>query len=210
MTVLVWDKPGDRRFQTGVDRGVLYPPNGPAVPWNGLTSVAENLGREVKSYYSDGIKYLDHEVIGAYSAKLAAFTYPDELDELVGVSAYAPGVFLHDQRSHSFHITYRTREGDDLDPERAYRIHVVYNVLATPSDTTMNTLADSISLSPFEWTLQGTPPAMLGAHPTCHISLHSRLIDSDALETLEGLLYGTESTSPDLPSAVDLLALAQS
>jgi hypothetical protein len=57
MTVLEWDKIGDRRYETGVDRGVLFPPNGPAVPWNGLTAITETVSREVKSYYVDGVKY---------------------------------------------------------------------------------------------------------------------------------------------------------
>jgi hypothetical protein len=75
MTALEWDKVGDRRYETGIDRGVLFVKGGPAVPWNGLSSVTEAVGRDVKSYYLDGVKYLDHHVPGSYSAKLAAFTY---------------------------------------------------------------------------------------------------------------------------------------
>jgi hypothetical protein len=164
MTVLEWDKIGDRRYETGVDRGVLFLPDGPAVPWNGLTSVTETLSREVKSYYVDGTKFMDHHVPGSYSAKLAAFTYPDELETLLGMTEYAPGVFLHDQRTKLFHLSYRTLIGNDVDgTDHGYKVHVVYNILAIPSDKTMNSLSNQVSVEPFEWDLSGTPNVMFGS-----------------------------------------------
>jgi hypothetical protein len=167
MTVLEWDKVGDRRYETGVDRGVLFPPNGPAVPWNGLTSVTETLTRDVKSYYLDGVKYLDHHVPGSYAAKLTAFTYPDELETLLGMTEYAPGVFLHDQRAKLFHLSYRTLVGNDVDgTDHGYKVHVVYNLLAVPSDKAMNSLSNQVSAEPFEWDLTGTPNVMFGIRPT--------------------------------------------
>src|SRR4051812_21172071 len=208
MTVLEWDKIGDRRYETGVDRGVLFTQDGIAVPWNGLTSVTETVSREVKSYYIDGIKYLDHHIPGSYSAKLQAFTYPDELETLLGMAEYAPGVFLHDQRTKLFHLSYRTLIGNDIEgTEHGYKIHIVYNILAVPSDKAMDSISDSVSLDPFEWELSGTPSLMFGVRPTAHISLDSRKIDSTLLDTLEGLIYGTAELDPSLPSLVDLLAL---
>src|SRR4051794_35793639 len=121
MRALEWDKVGERFFETGVDRGVLYPPAGDAVTWNGLTGITENTTGEVKSFWLDGVKYLDHFVPGAYSAKLEAFTYPDILDELTGTKAYAPGVFLHDQRARGFSLSYRTGVGNDLNQELGYK-----------------------------------------------------------------------------------------
>lgn len=208
MTVLEWDKTGDRRYETGVDRGVLFPPDTPAVPWNGLTSVTENVSREVKSYYLDGVKYLDHHVPGSYSAKLAAFTYPDELEMLLGMSEYAPGVFLHDQRTKLFHLSYRTLIGNDIDgQDHGYKIHIVYNILAVPSDSVMSTISDQISIQPFEWDLSGTPNLMFGVRPTAHISLDSRKIDPEMLSALEMLIYGTSEADPNLPLLVDLLTM---
>jgi hypothetical protein len=208
MSVLEWDKVGDRRYQTGVDRGVLFPPNSPAVPWNGLTSVQENVSREVKSYYLDGVKFLDHHVPGSYSATLSAFTYPDELDKLLGMAEYAPGIFLHDQRIKLFHLSYRTLIGNDVDgTDHGYKVHIVYNILAVPSDKAINTISDQVAVDPFEWTLSGTPNLMFGVRPTAHISLDSRLITPEALELVENLLYGTDDVDPSLPLLTDLLAL---
>jgi hypothetical protein len=209
MTALAWDEVGERRYDTGVDRGVLYLPDGGAVPWNGLTSLTENLGREVKSYYNDGVKYLDHEVIGDFSGTLQAYTYPDELEELIGILPFAPGVFVHDQRSKTFSFSYRTKVGNDVDQDLGYKIHLVYNVLASPSNHQHISLAETITPVLFEWALSGTPPVMYGLRPSCHISLHTRSIDPTLLADIEEIIYGDVDTDPSLPDLVDLLAMVE-
>lgn len=218
MRALEWDKVGERFFETGVDRGVLYPPASDAVTWNGLTGITENTTGEVKSFWLDGVKYLDHFVPGSYSAKLEAFTYPDILDELTGTKSYAPGVFLHDQRARTFSLSYRTGVGNDLNQELGYKIHIVYNVLAVPSSSGNATVGKEVELKKMSWDLTATPPQMYGVRPTSHISLHSRAISPTLLETIEALLYGTASTpdvdppdgiAPSLPSMVDLLTMIE-
>lgn len=210
MTVLEWDKVGERTYETGIDRGVLYRTDGTAFPWNGLVSVVPNISREVKSYYMDGVKYLDRSVPGAYSAKMQAFTYPDVLDELLGTSEFSPGVYVHDQSAKYFHLSYRTKVANDIEgTDLGYKIHIIYNVTATPSDFTYTTLSDQASVSPFEWTLSGVPQTMFGIRPTGHISIDSRKIDPDLLTTMETMLYGDDETDPSLLSLVDLLALVE-
>jgi hypothetical protein len=209
MTALEWDKAGERFFEAGIDRGVLYTREGEAYPWNGLTNVTENPSGEIKSYYMDGIKYLDHHVPGSYSAKLEAFTYPDVLDELTGVARFAPGVFLHDQSASAFHLSYRTGVGNDLDQEAGYKIHIVYNVMASASGAGMSTTGESVELAKLSWDLSGTPSQMFGVRPTSHISLHSRLLGAELLEELEVLLYGSADTEPNLMPMVDLLTLIE-
>lgn len=209
MTVLEWDKIGERFFETGIDRGVLFTTDGEVFPWNGLTNISETTDREVKSYYMDGIKYLDHHVPGSYIAKLDAFTYPDVLDELTGTARYAPGVFLHDQSARVFHLSYCTGVGNDIDPRLGYKLHIIYNVLAIPSSVSLGTIGENVEPAAFSWELTGTPQVMFGARPTSHISLHSRSIQPDLLETIEVLLYGSEDTDPALPSMVDLLTLIE-
>ena len=62
MAVLTWDNVGERTYETGVDRGVLYIPNvngvyDNGVAWNGLTSVSESpTGAEANAMYADNIK----------------------------------------------------------------------------------------------------------------------------------------------------------
>lgn len=208
MTELAWDEVGTRRWQTGIDHGVLYLPDGSAVPWNGLTSLTEDLTREVKSYWLDGVKYLDHHVPGSFKATLAAFTYPDEFDELMGNVEFAPGVFIHDQNTRMFNLSYRTMVGDDTssDPSE-YKIHILYNIQASAAAAGFATMGASPVPGAFSWELTGTPAQMFGIRPTSHVSLDSRRIDPETLSTIEALLYGTVGTDPALPELVDLLGL---
>jgi hypothetical protein len=132
------------------------------------------------------------------------------MDELVGVSEYAPGVFVHDQPSpRFFHFSYRTLIGNDLEGvDHGYKIHVIYNAVAVLSDTTQGTIGDSVSADPFEWTLLATPvQGVPGIRPTAHISVDSRKLSSLKLETLEGRLYGTSGAPPNLPNLATLLGL---
>lgn len=215
MTEIVWDQVSERRYETGIDRGVLYLTDGPVVPWNGLVSVTETTGREVKSFYLDGAKYLDQHILGPYEAKLRAFTYPDELDTLVGTPSYAPGVRVHDQKARPFHLAYRTKVGSELDgTDHGYKLHVIYNVLAVPSDTTFATLDASAAVTPLEWTLMGRPSRYVGFnpasgfHPAGHISFDSRQMDPAMLAAVEAQIYGTEIADPSLPPLDWMLILA--
>jgi hypothetical protein len=65
MTALAWDQVGERLYETGVDHGVLYIPDGSGAyndgfAWNGLTTVTESpSGAEANPQYADNIKYLN-------------------------------------------------------------------------------------------------------------------------------------------------------
>ncbi len=208
MSVLAWDEVGERRYETGVDRGVLFLPEGGAVPWNGLVSITENLGREVKPFYIDGVKYFDHQIIGDYSANLQAFTYPDELESLTGVAPVKPGMFAHDQQSRPFNFSYRTKIGNDVDSvDHGSKIHILYNVLATPGNTQFSSLGESISPQLFEWVLSGKSEFSTGIRPTSHISINTRLVSSALLANIEEALYGTATTEPRMPPLPELLAM---
>ena len=62
---LVWDKTGERLYETGVSQGVLYPIQTGGVynsgtAWNGLSTVTESpSGAEPTAIYADNIKYLN-------------------------------------------------------------------------------------------------------------------------------------------------------
>ena len=206
---IVWDVVGERRYETGVDHGVLYHPDNFAVPWNGLVSLSEDVGREVKSYYIDGVKYLEYQVLGDYKATLKAFTYPDGFDDLIGDAYFAPGVYVHDQRARPFSLSYRTKDADDLNSDE-YKLHLIYNVLATPGTSEYATLSDKADVAPLEWTLSGTPPQVTGIRPTSHITLHSRSIDPELLSQLELQLYGDDSNAPYLMELPNLLTYIES
>lgn len=205
MTPLVWDEVGERFYQTGVDRGVLYLHDGTAVPWNGLTEVTEDTSSETKSFHLDGVKYLESLIPGDFSGKLKAFTYPEEFDVVNGMSSFSPGFDLHDQPVKSFNLSYRTKIGNDLDSELGYKIHILYNVLANPESYAYKTSDDSgVQPIEFGWNLTGTPSKLQGFRPTVHISIDSTKTPPELLETLEDILYGTDVSEPSLPAIHEL------
>lgn len=206
MAKLEWDKVEDRIFEAGVDCGVLYPIDDPGVAWNGIVSVSEKTSREVKPYYLDGVKFLEHYVLGAYSAKLQAFTYPEELEKILGMQEFIPGVHVHDQRVGMFHLSYRTLIGDPLDGlDLGYKLHLVYNLTANPGDNAFNSLAGQMSANTFEWEISGVQTSMWGIRPANHLSFDSRHTDPAILADLEEKLYGTETVDPAMPDLVELL-----
>lgn len=208
MTQIQWDQKGERKFQAGVDRGVLYPPDGPGVAWNGLTSVEESSDRETTAYYLDGAKFLERQTPGEFAGVLKAFTYPDELDLVTGVTTFAPGVDVHDQPPQSFGLSYRTRLGDDVEGvDAGYRLHIIYNVRAVPDSRVFSTLGENATPSDFSWTLTATPARLTGYRPTAHVSFDSTKLYPPALAALEAKLYGTDVADASLPIFADLIAL---
>lgn len=209
MAPLVWDEVGERFYQTGIDRGVLYLHDefATVVPWNGLTQVDEGSSSEVKSFYFDGVKYLQSFIPGDFEGKLTAFTYPEEFDSVNGVSSpfvYGPGLDLYDQPAQSFSLSYRVKIGNDVDSELGYKIHILYNVIANPDNRSHKTLDDQVDPVEFSWTLSGTPVELQGSRPTVHISIDSTKTSSDLMQLLEEVLYGTDISRPYLPTLQEI------
>lgn len=207
MAPLTWDVPGEKIFQTGVDRGVLYLPDR-AVAWNGLVSIEESTNQSTNAYYVDGVKYLQTVSPGEFSAKLKAYTYPDEFDEVLGVvGSVLAGLHFHDQPNMTFGMAYRTRVGNDLEgSDYGYKIHVLYNMTAIPDASAYNSEAATVDALSFGWTITGIPVAVPGHRPTCHITFDSRETAPDILRDVENILYGTDTTDPHLPTLTELLA----
>lgn len=206
MTALAWDQISERIYQTGVDHGVLYLHDGIVVPWNGLISVEESSNSDLKSFYLDGVKYLENLTPGDFLGKLKAFTYPDEFDAVNGITTLDSGLSYHEQPPKSFNLSYRTKIGNDVDgTEHGYKIHILYNLLAVPDSQGYNTLQDSdVSPVEFSWSLTGTPVKPSGLRPTVHISIDSRVTPSNILSIIEDILYGTDTTEPSLLSIDDI------
>ena len=105
MTTLTWDKAGERLFETGVDHGVLYIPNGAGAyvdgyAWNGLTTVTESpSGAESNPQYADNIKYLNLVSAEEFGGTIEAFTYPAEFEQCDGTATPTPGVGIGQQRA---------------------------------------------------------------------------------------------------------------
>jgi hypothetical protein len=211
MTRINWGLAGERFYQTGVDRGVLYVAGGPGVPWNGLTSVSENpSGGEERSYYIDGVKYLNLSGVEEYYATIQAFTYPNEFEACDGSEEIFNGLFLTQRRRQSFGFSYRTKIGNDIDGlDHGYKIHLVYNAVATPSNRVNGTINDSIEPFNFSWTIATRPLAIPGQKHTAHFVIDSRLTDPLVLADLENFIYGSDTQTPQLPTQEELFNIFQ-
>lgn len=207
MTVLQWDKPGDKVFEAGIDKGVLYLEGGLAVPWNGLTSVTESTNNNSSPTYYDGRKISDLVDLGDFTANLKAFTYPPEFLEIEGLGKFQDGVYLGEQRPKSFSLSYRSRIGNDLNQDAGYKIHILYNLIAIPKDKTYETISGSIQADEFEWDISSIPEEIEGFAPSAHITLNTIDIDSTILENIEEILYGTSEEDASLIPLGELLTL---
>lgn len=211
---LTWDKVGERRYETGVDHGVLYLQDGAGnysegYAWNGLTTVTESpSGAEASPQYADNIKYLNLISVEQFGATVEAFTYPDEFGQCDGTASPEPGVYIGQQNRKVFGLSYRTRLGNDVDgTDHGYKVHLVYGALAAPSEKAYATINDSPEAIAFSWTITTTPVDVPGFKPSALLTFDSTKVDATALSNLEDILYGTAGEDARLPLPAEVLAL---
>jgi hypothetical protein len=203
---IVWSNAPDRIFETGLDRGVLYPKDGPAVAWNGLTSVDENGGESATPYYVDGRPFLILPKPKEFAATLKALTYPDEFAALMGYVEAVDGMYLDSQMGDSFGLSYRTLIGNAIEGETfGYKIHLIYNATVSPPASSYQSLSDSINPTEFSWDIQAVPVAVPGYRATAHITIDTRHMDPAKLRNLEAMLYGTGNSYGFLPDPTTIL-----
>lgn len=213
MAVLTWDGVGERFYETGIDRGVLFIPNNgvydSGFAWNGLVSVTESpSGAEATPQYADNIKYLNLVSAEEFGATIEAFTYPDAFAQCDGTASPAVGVSVGQQSRKSFGFSYRTKLGNDVNgADYGYKLHLVYGALAAPSEKAFNTVNDSPEAITFSWELTTTPVPVTGLKPTAILTIDSTKVPLANLQALEAALYGTAGTSPRLPLPDEVIAM---
>lgn len=213
MAVLTWDGTGERLYETGVDRGVLYiPTNGiydTGYAWNGLTAVTESpSGAEATALYADNIKYLNLVSAEEFGATIEAYTYPDAFALVDGTARPSAGVSIGQQARKTFGFSYRTRLGNDVaGSDFAYKLHLVYGALAAPSEKSYATINDSPEAITFSWEVTTSPVPVTGLKPTAIITIDSSKVSAANLQTLEDALYGTAGTNARLPLPDEVIAI---
>lgn len=212
MTKLVWAIVGEKFYEAGIDRGVLYLDGYVGVPWNGLISVTESpTGGEVSPYYVDGIKYLNVASAEEFEATIEAYTYPDEFAKCDGSIRVANGLYAGQQSKLSFGLSYRSLIGNDIDGvDHAYKVHIVYNAMAAPTERGYNTFSDTTDPGNFNWHIVTKPPTFTGYKLTAHFVIDSREVPAGLLTEIENILYGTAGTPPRLLDVDELISLFQS
>lgn len=220
MSKLTWDDTGKRFYETGVDRGVLYPIQAEGdytkgVAWNGLTAVTESpSGAEASPIYADNIKYLNLMSAEEFGATIEAYTYPDEFGECDGSAEIATGITVGQQSRKTFGLCYRTVLGNDVaNNDYGYKLHLVYGGLAAPSEKGYSTINDSPEAITFSWEVTTTPVAVSATvggkvlKPTACLTIDSTKVDADKLAALETILYGDTATEARLPLPDEIITL---
>ena len=216
MAKLVWDKTGDRLYETGVKNGVLYIPTAgvysKGVAWNGLTAVTESpSGAEPTALYADDIKYLSLMSTEEFGATIEAYTYPDEFAACDGSAELADGVMIGQQKRSTFGLCYKTTIGNDTDGnDHGYKLHIIYGAQAKPSERAYATINDSPEAITFSWEITTTPVNVTGAKPTASLVIDSTKADPSKLAALEDILYGKDgepASEPRLPLPDEIKSL---
>ena len=214
MPKIEWDKTGERYYETGTDRGVLYTLDDQgkysvSTPWNGLTAVTESpSGAEATPLYADNIKYLNLMSAEDFGGTIEAYTSPDEFAACDGSAEVTPGVRIGQQKRKTFGLSYRTLIGNDVDGnDHGYTIHLVYGALASPSERSYQTVNDSPEAMTLSWEFSTTPVNVTGYKPTAHIEIDSTKVAPEKLAKLEEALYGSETGTAKLLLPDEVVAL---
>lgn len=202
---LEWDKTGERTYETGVDRGVVYPQVGGIYPkgaaWNGLTNVTLSpSGAEATPLYANNKKYLNLVSLEELSGSIEAYTYPDEFAECNGYAELTPGVRIGQQKRKGFGFSYRTLIGNDTDGTAyGYKITLVYGALAAPSEDANASINDSPEAKTMSWEFSTTPVEVEGFEPTASLEVVCTKENKTKVAALEAILYGSGETEARLP-----------
>lgn len=218
MSKLIWDADGQRKYETGTNKGVLFPRGDDGsyktgVAWNGLTGATESpSGAEPTDLWADNQKYLTMRSAEDLGGTITAYTYPDEWGECDGSASVVPGMKIGQQSRRSFGFCYQTTVGNDvLGNDYGYKIHIWYGCTASPSERGYTTINDSPEAIEFSWEVTTTPVNVSGYKPTSIVTIDSTdFKDEEAkkrLQALEDKLYGTEDSEPTLPTPDEIKTL---
>ena len=216
MAKLVFNGVGDRLFETGVKKGVLYVmgdegqyENG--VVWNGLTAVTEKpTGAETTNLYADDVKYVVIYGAEEFEATIEAYTYPEEFEQCDGSAVLTTGVNVGQQTRKTFAFCYTTSLGNDTQGQDfGYKIHIIYGCKAKPSEKSYSTINDSPEAVTFSWDVSTVPVPVEGMNPTATMVIDSTRVESNKLQLLEEVLYGTSVEDARLPLPDEVKTLLQ-
>lgn len=214
MAKIVWDKTGERLYETGVEQGVLYNVDergaySKGVPWNGLTAVTEApSGAEATPLYADNIKYLELMSAEDFGATIEAYTYPEQFGECDGTAEIDKGVVIGQQSRKIFGLCYKTIVGNDVKSnDYGYKLHLIYGAKAAPSEKAYSTINDSPEAITFSWEVTTTPVPVTGHKPTSTLVIDSTKVGEGVMKKIEDVLYGGDEAEARLPLPDEVLEI---
>lgn len=210
MSKIVWDASGERLYETGVSKAVLYPRDANGlyplgVGWNGFSKFTESpSGAEPSSVYANNSKYLTLMSLEELGGSIEAYMYPDEFAACDGSAELVAGVYAGQQSRKPFGLCYRTEIGSDTQAPgvKGYKLHLIYGATASPAEKAYQTINDNPEAMALSWEISTVPVVVSGMKPSASLVIDSTTADADKLAALEAILYGTDGTpgaAPRLP-----------
>ena len=224
MAKMKWHQTGEREIEAGVSEVALFPISsgssyGTGVAWNGVTAINENpSGADITDLYADNIKYASLQAAEKFGFTIEAFTYPDEWAECDGSKEVVNGVFIGQQPRKAFGLVYKTQIGDEAHPgmDKGYKLHIIYNCVASPSGRSYTTINDNPDAISFSWEANSTPVPVTDHKATSEITIDSTAFTTTdqqtALTNLLNTIYGTDAgsgtsaTDPTFPTPDQVIA----
>ena len=210
---LQWDQEGQKLYETGCDRGVLYPMSdngyGTGEAWNGLMSVDEKpSGAEPTALYANNRKYLELLSKEEFAGSIGAYTYPAGFRPCLGIKEMAPGAYVTGQTRVPFGLSYRTLIGNDVKKDAyGYKIHLVYGATVKPTEKSNKTVNETPEASELSWESTTTAVDIPNCDPSAHIEIDSTTLSAEKLKALEAILYGSETAAARLPLPAELATI---
>lgn len=207
MTLLTWDASADKKFESGLDRGVLYVKSAGTYPlgvaWEGLQSLTEKPGgAEVTDLWANNAKYSALVAAEIMEGTIEAYTFPDEFLPCLAIDTHPDddGMLIHQQARVEFGLSFRTYYGSDAVGQAGfYKLHVIYGCLAKPSEVARTSINDSPEAVSFSWEFTTTPVAATGYSPLSVITIDSEIMLPADLAALEDELWGDAGGDANLP-----------
>ena len=247
--LLKWDQVAERFYETGCDHGVLYVKDdnpetniptianedflggaakthySKGVVWNGLTSVSKTpSGADANDIYADNIKYASLRAAETFGGTIESYMYPPEFAVCDGSATVGDGVYVGQQRRKMFGFVFRSDVGraaeNGIDVNNDYKLHLVYNATASPSEQQYSTINDSPDAITMSWEFS-TIPEIVGSIttgsgqsavtttylPTATITIDATKLKTTAQEaklaTLLQVLYGTPAVEADQANNIE-------
>lgn len=214
MAVLIWDKTGERYFEAGTKKTVLFVMNDngsyrTGVAWSGVTKISENPdGADATDLWADDIKYATYRAAEKFAGSIEAYQSPDEFGECDGCVELDTGINIGQQSRRAFGLAYETTIGNDVRGfDAGYKLHIVYNATASPSSKDYETINDNPDAGSFSWDFETTPTNVPNNKPTSHIEINSLKADPAVLKRIEDMVFGTVNTDSMLPTPEELITL---
>lgn len=160
--------------------------------------------------YSGDIKLLSLYAYGDYSGTVSAYTYPDEFEACLGSIEPVIGIRLYQQSKSTFGVSYRSQKGNDTDgPEYGYLLHLIYGCEISEKSISRATVNDSSEAVEFSWDFDCMPqiPEDTAYAPFSELVIDSTKFNSEFMDQLEDILYGTEDTPARMPTLEELIEL---